>query len=61
MDMVSPTGEAVKEGTWLVKLHYSPELWVDKKAGKIQGVSIGCRGVVNPETGEITGVTFSPD
>ena len=61
IDMVSPTGEAVKEGTWLVKLRYSPDLWLEKKAGKIQGVSIGCRGVVNPETGEITDVTFSPD
>ena len=61
IDMVSPTGQEVKEGTWLVKLRYSPELWEMKKAGKLQGVSIGCRGVVNPETQEITNVTFSPD
>jgi len=61
VDMVSVTGEAVPEGAWLVKLKYSPELWIEKKAGKIQGVSIGCRGVVNPETQEITNVTFSPD
>ncbi|WP_270670490.1 XkdF-like putative serine protease domain-containing protein [Aeromonas sp. QDB04] len=61
IDMVSHTGQEVKEGTWLVKLRYSPELWEMKKAGKIQGVSIGCRGVVNSETGEITDVTFSPD
>lgn len=61
IDMVSPTGQEVKEGTWLVKLRYSPELWIEKKAGKLQGVSIGCRGVVNPETGEITDVSFSPD
>ncbi|MFV7562070.1 XkdF-like putative serine protease domain-containing protein [Aeromonas sp. PS2Canimalfood6] len=61
IDMVSSTGQEVKEGTWLVKLRYSPELWEMKKAGKIQGVSIGCRGVVNPETGEITQVSFSPD
>lgn len=61
IDMVSPTGQEVKEGTWLVKLRYSPELWIEKKAGKLQGVSIGCRGVVNPETGEITQVSFSPD
>lgn len=61
IDMVSPTGQEVKEGTWLVKLRYSPELWLEKKAGKIQGVSIGCRGVVNPETGEISQVSFSPD
>lgn len=61
IDMVSPTGQEVKEGTWLVKLRYSPELWIEKKAGKLQGVSIGCRGVVNPETQEITNVTFSPD
>ncbi|MGL5129422.1 MAG: XkdF-like putative serine protease domain-containing protein [Aeromonas popoffii] len=61
IDMVSPTGEEVKEGTWLVKLRYSPELWVEKKRGNVCGVSIGCRGVVNPETGEITKVSFSPD
>ena len=61
IDMVSPTGQEVKEGTWLVKLRYSPELWIEKKAGKLQGVSIGCRGVVNPETGEISQVSFSPD
>lgn len=61
IDMVSPTGQEVKEGTWLVKLRYSPELWEMKKAGKIQGVSIGCRGVVDQQTGEITDVSFSPD
>lgn len=61
IDMVSPTGQEVKEGTWLVKLRYSPELWEMKKAGKIQGVSIGCRGVVDQQTGEISQVSFSPD
>ena len=59
--MVSVTGEAVPEGAWLVKLKYSPELWIEKKAGKIQGVSIGCRGVVDQQTGEISQVSFSPD
>lgn len=61
IDMVSPTGQEVKEGTWLVKLRYSPELWRMKKAGKLQGVSIGCRGVVDQQTGEISQVSFSPD
>ncbi|MFQ2290751.1 XkdF-like putative serine protease domain-containing protein [Aeromonas enteropelogenes] len=61
IDMVSPTGEAVKEGTWLVKLRYSPDLWSQKKKGEICGVSIGCRGVVDQQTGEITQVSFSPD
>lgn len=61
VDMVSVTGQEVKEGTWLVKLRYSPELWKMKKAGKLQGVSIGCRGVVDQQTGEITDVSFSPD
>ncbi len=61
VDMVSVTGEAVKEGTWLVKLRYSPELWDQKKKGKICGVSIGCRGVVDQQTGEISQVSFSPD
>ncbi|MGU5652347.1 XkdF-like putative serine protease domain-containing protein [Aeromonas allosaccharophila] len=60
IDVVA-NGQIIPAGTWLVKLKYSPELWVEKKAGKIQGVSIGCRGVVNPETGEISQVTFSPD
>ena len=61
IDMVSTTGQEVKEGTWLVKLRYSPELWRMKKAGKLQGVSIGCRGVVDQQTGEISQVSFSPD
>ena len=61
IDMVIPTGQEVKEGTWLVKLRYSPELWEMKKAGKLQGVSIGCRGVVDQQTGEISQVSFSPD
>ncbi len=61
IDMVSVTGQEVKEGTWLVKLRYSPELWEMKKAGKLQGVSIGCRGVVDQQTGEISQVSFSPD
>lgn len=60
IDVVA-NGQTIPAGTWLVKLRYSPELWKMKKAGKIQGVSIGCRGVVNPETGEITQVSFSPD
>lgn len=60
IDVVA-NGQTIPAGTWLVKLKYSPELWLEKKAGKIQGVSIGCRGVVNPETGEITQVSFSPD
>ncbi|MFM5481808.1 XkdF-like putative serine protease domain-containing protein [Aeromonas veronii] len=60
IDVVA-NGQTIPAGTWLVKLRYSPELWKLKKAGKIQGVSIGCRGVVNPETQEITNVSFSPD
>ncbi|WP_024946455.1 XkdF-like putative serine protease domain-containing protein [Aeromonas hydrophila] len=60
IDVVA-NGQTIPAGTWLVKLRYSPELWKMKKAGKLQGVSIGCRGVVNPETGEITQVSFSPD
>ncbi|MER0459520.1 XkdF-like putative serine protease domain-containing protein [Aeromonas caviae] len=60
IDVVA-NGQTIPAGTWLVKLRYSPELWKMKIAGKIQGVSIGCRGVVNPETGEITDVSFSPD
>ena len=60
IDVVA-NGQTIPAGTWLVKLRYSPELWEMKKAGKIQGVSIGCRGVVDQQTGEITDVSFSPD
>ena len=60
IDVVA-NGQTIPAGTWLVKLRYSPELWEMKKAGKIQGVSIGCRGVVDQQTGEISQVSFSPD
>ncbi|WP_270829881.1 XkdF-like putative serine protease domain-containing protein [Aeromonas sp. QDB63] len=60
IDVVA-NGQTIPAGTWLVKLRYSPELWEMKKAGKLQGVSIGCRGVVDQQTGEITDVSFSPD
>ncbi len=58
---VVANGQTIPAGTWLVKLRYSPELWEMKKAGKLQGVSIGCRGVVDQQTGEISQVSFSPD
>lgn len=58
---VVANGQTIPAGTWLVKLRYSPELWELKKAGKLQGVSIGCRGVVDQQTGEISQVSFSPD
>ncbi len=60
IDVVA-NGQTIPAGTWLVKLRYSPELWDQKKKGKICGVSIGCRGVVDQQTGEITDVSFSPD
>lgn len=60
IDVVA-NGQTIPAGTWLVKLRYSPELWAQKKKGEVCGVSIGCRGVVNPETQEITQVSFSPD
>lgn len=60
IDVVA-NGQTIPAGTWLVKLKYSPELWTQKVKGEICGVSIGCRGVVDPQTGEITQVSFSPD
>ena len=57
--VVEATGEVIKAGTWVAKVKYNdPTLWELKKSGVIGGVSIGCSGVVNSETGEITNVTF---
>ena len=57
--IVEQTGERIKAGTWIAKLKYNdPSLWQLKKAGIVGGVSIGCMGVVNESTGEITNVTF---
>ena len=58
--VVEATGEPIKAGTWVAKLKYNDEsLWQLKKSGVIGGVSIGCKGVVNEETGEITDLDFS--
>ena len=60
--VVEATGESIKAGTWVCKLQYhSTELWDLKKAGIVGGVSIGCKGHVNHDTGEITNVTFDGD
>lgn len=59
--LVEQSGEVIKAGTWVAKIKYNDnDLWNLKKAGIIQGVSIGGRGTINKETGEITGVTFDP-
>lgn len=56
---VDATGEPIKAGTWIAKIKYNdPDLWELKKAGVIGGVSIGCKGVVDETTGEITDVSF---
>ncbi len=56
------TEELIKAGTWVAKIKYNDEaLWSLKKAGVIQGVSIGARGVINETSGEITNVTFDGD
>lgn len=58
---VEQTGEIIKAGTWVGKIKYHDEdLWNLKKAGIIQGVSIGARGAIDKETGEITDVSFDP-
>lgn len=58
---VEQTGEVIKAGTWVGKIKYHDEdLWNLKKAGIIQGVSIGARGAIDKETGEITDVSFDP-
>lgn len=59
---VVQTDELIKAGTWVAKIKYNDEaLWNLKKAGIVGGVSIGAKGVINPDTGEITNVTFNGD
>lgn len=56
---VVQTGEVIKAGTWVAKIKYNdPVLWNLKKQGIVSGVSIGAKGTINKETGEITNVTF---
>lgn len=56
---VDASGEPVKAGTWLAKIHYKDDnLWKLKKEGVIQGVSIFGYGNINEDTGEITNLTF---
>lgn len=60
--IVAGTNEPIKAGSWVAKIKYNDEaLWQLKKAGVIQGVSIGARGVINETSGEITCVTFDGD
>lgn len=57
--LVEETGEKIKAGSWVCKIKYHNEdLWNLKKEGVIGGVSIGGKGVINQETGEITNVSF---
>jgi hypothetical protein len=57
--VVDGTGEKIKAGAWICKIKYHDEdLWTLKKEGVIGGVSIGGKGSINKETGEITNVTF---
>lgn len=59
---VVQTGEIIKAGTWVAKIKYNDEtLWNLKKSGVVSGVSIGAKGRINQETGEITNVTFDGD
>lgn len=58
--VVTETDQPIKAGTWIAKVKYNdPELWELKKAGVIGGVSIGAKGFVNEETGEITELSFA--
>lgn len=59
---VDATGEKIKAGTWISKIQYHDEnLWKLKKANVIGGVSIGAKGFLNEETGEITNLKFDED
>lgn len=58
--IVEQTGEKIKAGTWVAKLKYHNEdLWNLKKLGFIGGVSVGCVGIIDPETKEILDFDFS--
>lgn len=58
--IVEATGEKIKAGTWVAKIKYHNEdLWKLKKMGYIGGVSVGCLGVVDEDTGEIRRFDFS--
>lgn len=60
--VVEATGEKIKAGAWVCKIKYhDDDLWILKKAGVIGGVSIGGKGTIDQETGEITNVTFDGD
>lgn len=60
--VVEATGEKIKAGAWVCKIKYHDEdLWEMKKSGVIGGVSIGGRGSIDAETGEITNVNFDGD
>ena len=60
LDVVVPqTDQPIKAGTWIAKIQYhDSDLWELKKSGVIQGVSIGGKGILNEETGELTEITF---
>lgn len=56
---VVETGQPIKAGTWVAKIQFNdPDLWELKKAGVLGGVSIGGKGIINEETGEITNISF---
>lgn len=56
---VDGTGEPIKAGTWIGKIQYlNEDLWELKKMGVLGGVSIGGKGVLNEETGELTNISF---
>ena len=60
--IVKDTSQPIKAGTWLAKLKFhDKDVWELKKAGIIQGVSIGGKGMVNESTGEITQLSFDED
>ena len=56
---VDGSGEPLKAGTWVAKIQYlDNNLWELKKMGVLGGVSIGGKGVLNEETGELTDISF---
>lgn len=56
---VDGTNQPIKAGTWVAKLQFhDKDLWELKKAGVLGGVSIGAKGVLDEETGELTNITF---
>lgn len=58
---VLESGEIAKAGCWLCKIKYSPELWAEKTAGNIGGISLQASGYRDLNTHQLSGINFDPE